>query len=289
MEQAFNVTVLQWILTACAIVGNSLVIFLVIFRQRLHSTANWFVLSLAVADFFAGATFFPFYRACKDKSCALRHIHWLCVDLFLCASVTNLCLMTVDRYIAIVKPLKYLIVMTTRRALLAISVAWCIPIVTSLLPLTWTYSTMSPEGEAVTWEVFTIATLLVYGLAPCVFLTLAIIRILLIVRRCRRARSAVMVQLDFNYSDSRRKRHLCPEKEISSTRFIVAVVVVFLVCYVFGGCVRIASVFSQQEPPESVVVISSILILTNSAANPVAYGLLKRDFKRELLKTLKNK
>ncbi len=286
-EETFNV-VLHWILSASAIVGNSLVIYLVTFRQRLHSTANWFVLSLAVADFFVGATFFPYYRICKDKACAQRHIHWLCVDLFLCASVTNLCLMTVDRYIAIVKPLKYLIVMTTRRALLAIFAAWCIPIVTALLPLSWTFSTTSPANGAIIWKLFTIATLVVYGIVPCVFLPLAIIRILLIVRRCRLERSAVMAQLDFNYSESRRRRRqLCPEKEISSTRLIVAVVAMFLVCYVFGGGVRIASIFSQHQPPEAVLAISSILILTNSAANPVAYGLLKRDFKRELLKCLK--
>ena len=264
-------------------------IYLVTFRKRLHTIANCFVLSLAVADFFIGATFYPYYRACKDKACSQTHIHWLCVDLFLCASVTNLCLMTVDRYIAIVKPLKYLIIMTTRRALLVIFAAWCIPIVTALLPLSWTYSTTSPANRATPWEVFTIATLVVYGIVPCVFLSLAIIRILLIVRRCRLERSAVMAQLDFNYSESRRRRRrqLHPEKEISSTRLVVAVVVMFLVCYVFGGCVRIASIFSQNQPPESVVVISSILILANSAANPVAYGLLKKDFKRELLKTLK--
>ena len=282
-EETFYV-VLHWILTASTIVGNSLVIYLVTFRSRLHSTANWFVLSLAVADFFVGATFFPYYRACKDEVCYQRHIHWLCVDLFLCASVTNLCLMTVDRYIAIVKPLKYLIVITTRRAVFAIFTAWCIPIVTALLPLSWSYSPMSLTSITTAWKVFTIATFIVYGIMPCVFLPLAIIRILLIVRRCRLERSAVMAQLDFNYSRS--KRQFYPEKEISSTRLIVSLVVLFLVCYVFGVCVRIASVFEHQ-PPESVLEISSILILTNSVANPLAYGLLKRDFKRELLKTLK--
>lgn len=96
-----------------------------------------------------------------------------------------------------------------------------------------------------------------------------------------------MAQLDFNYSELRRNRQLYPDKEISSTRLIVSVVVMFLVCYVFGVSVRIASVFGHRQPPESVLMTSSILILTNSAANPVAYGLLKRDFKRELLKSLK--
>ena len=285
-EETLNI-VLHWILTASAIVGNGLVIYLVLFRRRLNSTANWLVLSLAVADFFVGATFFPYQRACKSEPCYRRYIQWLCVDVFLCASVTNLCLMTVDRYIAIVKPLKYLNVMSKRRTLLAISAAWCIPIVTALLPLSWTYSATSPANKAISWKVFTFATLIMYGITPFVFLPLAIVRILLIVRRCRLERSTVIAQLDFNYSELRRNRQLYPEKEISSTRLIVSVVVMFLVCYVFGVSVRIASVFGHQQPPESVLMTSSILILTNSAANPVAYGLLKRDFKKELLKTLK--
>lgn len=279
--------VFQWIITASTIVGNGLVIYLITFRQRLHSIANWFVLSLAVADFFVGATFVPYYRACKDDICYQRHIHWLCVDVFLCASVTNLCLLTVDRYVAIVKPLKYLIVMTTRRVVLAILAAWCIPAVTALLPLSWTYSAMSTAQRTTCWKVFTIGTLIVYGIMPCLFLPLAIARILLIVRRCRLERCAVMAQLDFNYSESRSRRHSYPDKDISSTKLIVAVVALFLICYLFGVCVRIAAVFGQHQPPESVSVISSILILTNSAANPVAYGLLKNDFKRELLKTCK--
>lgn len=61
------VVVLQWIITATAIVGNGLVIYLITFRQRLHSKANWFVLSLAAADLFVGASFLPYYRACKAE------------------------------------------------------------------------------------------------------------------------------------------------------------------------------------------------------------------------------
>lgn len=98
-----------WLISASAIVGNGILIYLIAFRQRLRSgRPNWFVLSLAVADLFVGATYFPYNRGCNDTRCSQMHIHWLCVDLFLSASVTNLCLLTVDRYISIVKPLQYL-------------------------------------------------------------------------------------------------------------------------------------------------------------------------------------
>ena len=280
------VVVLQWIITATAIVGNGLVIYLITFRQRLHSKANWFVLSLAAADLFVGASFLPYYRACKaEEFCYQRHIHWLCVDVFLCASVTNLCLLTVDRYIAIVKPLKYLTTMTQRRVMFGILAAWCFPAATALLPLSWTYLANSMAQRTTCWKVFIIGTVCVYGIIPCLLLPLAIVRILLIARRCRIERCVVIAQLDFNYSEARGRRQSFPDQDISSTKLIVAIVILFLICYLFGVCVRIAAVFGEHLPPESVYVISSILILTNSAANPVAYGLLKKDFRRELLRT----
>lgn len=285
-KEAFLV-VLQWIINAAAIVGNGLVIYLITFRQRLHSKANWFVLSLAVADLFVGVTFLPYYRACKEEFCNQRHIHWLCVDVFLCTSVTNLCLLTVDRYIAIVKPLKYLTIMTQRRVVFGILAAWCIPAATALLPLSWTYLVKSMAQRSTCWEVFIIGTLIVYGIIPCLLLPLAIVRILMIVRRCRLERCVVMAQLDFSYSEarSRIRRQSFPDQDISSTKLIVAIVILFLICYLFGVCVRIVAVFGQNQPPECIHIISSILILTNSTANPVAYGLLKKDFRRELLKT----
>lgn len=278
---------LGWILTACAIIGNILVIYLIACKERLHSTPNWFVLSLAVADLLVGTSFFPYYRSCKAAFCYHRHIHWLCVDVFLCASVTNLCLMTVDRFVATVKPLKYLTLVTARRTLLAIFAAWFLPVVTAMLPLSWAYLDLSSTRMVTTWKIFTICTLIVYGIIPCVFLPLAIVRILLIVRRCRLQRTAMIAQLDFNYSESRSERHLYPEKQLSSVRLIVAVVALFLICYLFGVCVRVVAVFGRRQPPDSVSVISFILILTNSAANPIVYGLLKKDLRKELIKSLK--
>ena len=52
MDWWYNI--LGWILAVVAVVGNGLVIFLITTKQRLHTTANWFILSLAVADFGVG-------------------------------------------------------------------------------------------------------------------------------------------------------------------------------------------------------------------------------------------
>lgn len=102
-----------WILTATAITGNFLVIFLIVITKRLQTTANYFVLSLAGADFLFAVFFFPFAYfdtmfVCDDS---LRGIlSWQ----FAIISISNLCGMAADRYVAIVRPFKYVKFMISR-------------------------------------------------------------------------------------------------------------------------------------------------------------------------------
>ena len=52
MENWFNI--IGWLLSIATIAGNGFVIILVAKNRRLQSPANWFVLSLEVADFGVG-------------------------------------------------------------------------------------------------------------------------------------------------------------------------------------------------------------------------------------------
>ena len=103
-----------WLLSIATALGNGLVIFLVAKHRRLHSApANKFVLSLAVADFGVGIAVFPSSYFCTKYSLACNaKVYMALFWFFLHSSVTNLCTLTLDRYIAIVHPLKYNISMT---------------------------------------------------------------------------------------------------------------------------------------------------------------------------------
>ena len=48
-----------WLLVALTVLGNGLVIYLIITKPRLHTKANCFILSLAVADLCSGLAYFP--------------------------------------------------------------------------------------------------------------------------------------------------------------------------------------------------------------------------------------
>ena len=51
-------SVLGGLSSIIAVAGNGIVIYLIVTRHRLHTTANWFILSLAIADLFLGSSFF---------------------------------------------------------------------------------------------------------------------------------------------------------------------------------------------------------------------------------------
>ena len=59
--------ILGWLLTVIIIIGNGLVIYLITTRRKLRTKTNWFVLSLAVADFAFGLIYFPNLPVCGIK------------------------------------------------------------------------------------------------------------------------------------------------------------------------------------------------------------------------------
>ena len=109
--------VIGGLLSIITVAGNGIVIYLIVTRHRLHTTANWFILSLAIADLILGVSYFLTSSLSDVLTSPTRnYIIWYAIVSFLAAaSATNLCLLTLDRYIAIVKPLKYVTFMTTKQ------------------------------------------------------------------------------------------------------------------------------------------------------------------------------
>lgn len=110
--------------------GNGLVCFLVFTVKQLQIPTNYFILSLALADFLFAVVCLPFrivnvlqnymwtlgLGACK---------FWVWLDLVFCsASIANLAAISVDRYLKIASPLTYDIRMTSRRVVFILITLW---------------------------------------------------------------------------------------------------------------------------------------------------------------------
>ncbi|CAH8576044.1 unnamed protein product [Schistosoma curassoni] len=122
-----SLQILSSILIFC---GNLLVISAVATTKGLRRITDLYIVSLALADLLVAVLVLPLsimrqvYGHWPYESHELC-IYWLSLNVFLCsASILNLCCISVDRYIAINYPTKYISKRTRRTAFAMIGGAW---------------------------------------------------------------------------------------------------------------------------------------------------------------------
>ncbi len=119
------------ILSLLTTVGNLLVLISFRINKQLRTVTNYFLLSLAIADFTIGIFSMPIFFAFFEKdrwpfNTFLCDV-WLSVDYTMSnASVANLLLICFDRYFSITRPLTYRSKRTPKRASIMIGCAWAI-------------------------------------------------------------------------------------------------------------------------------------------------------------------
>uniref|UniRef100_A0A672N0N3 Muscarinic acetylcholine receptor n=1 Tax=Sinocyclocheilus grahami TaxID=75366 RepID=A0A672N0N3_SINGR len=143
-------------LSIITIIGNVLVMISFRVNPLLRTVSNYFLLSLAVADFILGAVSMNLYTTyiligqwtLGNLACDV----WLALDYVASnASVMNLLAISVDRYLSVMRPLTYRATRTPRRAAVLITLAWIISFVLwAPAILFWQYivgERTVPEGE----------------------------------------------------------------------------------------------------------------------------------------------
>ncbi|XP_077312473.1 5-hydroxytryptamine receptor 6 isoform X2 [Lithobates pipiens] len=120
--------------------GNSLLILLIFTQRSLRNTSNYFLVSLFMSDLMVGLVVMPpamlnelYGRWVLDGAfCCI----WYSFDVMCCsASILNLCVISLDRYLLIISPLKYKLRMTSCRALGLMLATWTLAALASFLPI----------------------------------------------------------------------------------------------------------------------------------------------------------
>ncbi|XP_023124855.1 dopamine receptor D4 related sequence [Amphiprion ocellaris] len=112
------------------ILGNVLVCLSVLTERSLKTATNYFIISLAVADLLLAVLVLPLYVYSEFLGGVWTLSTSICdalmtMDVMLCtASILNLCAISVDRYIAVVVPLKYNRNQFSVRQLALITATW---------------------------------------------------------------------------------------------------------------------------------------------------------------------
>jgi len=72
-----------------------------------------------------------------------------------------------------------------------------------------------------------------------------------------------------------------------SVLFIAAIVLFFVFCYSVTIALSFCSIFELCAVPRALAPVKKLLLIANSAFNPLAYGFLKHDVKREVKQLLR--
>ncbi|XP_022058628.2 trace amine-associated receptor 13c-like [Acanthochromis polyacanthus] len=262
------------------IVLNLLVIISVSYFRQLHTPTNILLLSLAVSDFLVGSVLLPGDIYAQTQCWFLGEVMCsLCnyvINIVLSASVGNMVLISIDRYVAICHPLHYPTRVTVTKAKLYVFLCWfcsffCISIVFKDV-LNQPSITNSCDGECVVVfsNIAFVTDLILNFIGPVIAIIFLYMRVFVVAVSQARAMRSHTAAVTHQHSVTLSKR----KSELKAARTLGVIVLVFLICFCPFYCVSLAG-----ASPYSVNV-ASIMYYMNSCLNPLIYALFYPWFRK---------
>ncbi|XP_052101986.1 octopamine receptor beta-2R-like [Mytilus californianus] len=296
-----------------AVAGNLLVIGSVVKFERLRSrVTNYFIVSLAFADILVAVLVMPF-NASMEISEKWIFGSFMCDVfnsndvLFSTSSILHICCISMDRYIAIMKPLKYERKMTKFRALSMIAVTWIASLLISYIPIhSQLYTThknalvLKNNPNACTFVVnrlYAIISSSVSFWIPCTIMVFVYIRIFIEARKQEKhIRSASVCSNKSNaLYPNRSSRDISDRKtmkrEHKAAKTLGIIMGVFILCFFpFFSWYLITSMCKDLCPyPPILGKILFWIGYSNSCLNPIIYAYYNREFRQAFKRLLKMK
>ncbi|XP_068721901.1 alpha-1A adrenergic receptor-like [Montipora capricornis] len=294
--------------------GNCLVIGAILSYRRLRTTTNYFIISLAVSDLLIAALSMPFrihhtlnslYWNLGIKVCEF----WVFIDLLCsCASITNLSLISIDRFLALTFPLNYRSIMTKKRGMAAIAFVWAYSgLIASLSFTKWTENAQTiAAGQCLKSDKYYYLFSITAGfLLP---LTILVINYSLVFRlafkQAKKLESIKSTAMELSEAtennsqlDSRpsvasvgrieRKKRRSIIRELKATKTLAVVIGTFIICwlpfFIIMLTIQFYPVHLWDMHPSTqkfiATVFAYVLPLLNSAVNPIIYSSFNSDFR----------
>lgn len=289
-----------------ALVGNLLVIVVVHKNANMKKTINYFIVNMAVSDLVVPIAILP--RVIVQEASGqqtwqamdgmagniLCKLLYFFSDLTMVVSILSLMCISIDRFCAVVFPMK-LSLITSRVRIGLMAFTWIFSVL-YFAPFLYGFKLMKINGETrclLLWSedisfhfeiqrAAAITSCILFTLVPCVLLTVMYSAILIVTR------STHVKAENGNNARSRRRQ----ANNIKLLKLAVLTVVGFALCYapfnVFLFYVTLISNWniSNSEALKTFLFAAQFLTYTNSALNPCLYFIFIENYRRGLLRVL---
>ncbi|KAM3928895.1 neuropeptide S receptor [Leptodactylus fuscus] len=278
-----------WILFVIIMVGNSIVLYLTCkekIRKR-KSRMTFFVTQLAITDALTGVIsiltdiIWRFTGNFLAPDIVCRVIRYLQVVL-LYASTYVLVSLSIDRYHAIVHPMKFL--QGERQAKVLIVVAWTLSFLFSIPTLIIFGKYKLANGEIQCWALWpdesywkpymTIVSLLVYFI-PLIIISVIYFIVIRTIWTKSKAHSVIISNCtDGNFCANYSHRGLISKAKMKAIKYSLVVILAFILCwspyFLFDILDNYEMLPMTKERIYASVIIQNLPVL-NSAVNPIIY------------------
>ena len=265
--------------------ANGLLAYVIIKAQRLHHSANWFILSLAVSNFLSGLFVIPSCMICNLWLSCNDDVRFILLDLVVYVSIANVSVMSLDRLAAVELPMRYQS-MVAPRFKLWILFAWLVPVVVSIVPLCWMFAEAGSTIVKIN-KIFRAVQLVVFELLPCAIMVIVHGRIFIIRRKHSRQiqhqRTQLNLETQFS-SESVGRSNFRTEKSVGVIAFLVFF---FVLCWIFSLVLTSCKYFEVCKVSREALIASSLLVFVNPAVNPLICLFLKTDIRKEVRRLLR--
>ncbi|KAJ3593710.1 hypothetical protein NHX12_006044 [Muraenolepis orangiensis] len=266
---------------------NLLVVISISHFRQLHTPTNLLLLSLATCDLLVGLLVMPVETVRITDSCwrmgpYVCSLATLVAFVLTSASVGNVVLISVDRYVAICYPLRYHAVVTQRRTAACVALCWLSSVVYNgaILDdhLARSARLTACRGECVVVIDSTrgAADLVFTFIGPCTVIPVLYLRVLAVaVAQARAARTQT-----FAMSTAQAGAGADRKSERKAARTLGILIVVFLACF----CPYYYPVLAEEYSTHSDALwsIMSWMVYVNSTLNPLIYALFYPWFRRAI-------
>ncbi|XP_044175129.1 melatonin receptor type 1C-like [Acropora millepora] len=277
------------ILMLSALLGNSLVLWMVCKNKNLRTIPNYFIISLSLADITMAILCQPpcltvllvGKRTFGNFICQLQGY---VIAMLACVSLLTLTLVAVNRYFLIVRPKNYQKIFTPRRTRFMILGIWLLSMLEPLPYLLSNHRYVYHAGKFFCFQVVEVDffTLLgyVYVAIPMVVLTFCYIKVF---RKLKQHNKKLRSLRRRGFDQSTAAKIMGEDINVTKTLFLT--VCAFAICWTPISIVDFIG-FAQGSwnLPRQVYVMYTFLGQLSTVVNPIIYGVMNKTFREEYKK-----